>query len=206
MLAVTLYCGTLTGRWSSFRGLDESKEALQTLPWTIGDWVADPEHAGKLAKDDVTMLQIENAYIVRRYKHSKTLTEVNLILMVGPTGRVVVHTPEICFGGRDYEKEEAKAVVAFPAGTYSESGAADDTFWKLNFVNKSVRGGTISFYYGVSVGDVWAALENPRSDFQRYRYAYKLQAEAAVDGENDNVKQFLEDCLPTIHGCMRPCQ
>lgn len=206
MLSVTLYCGSLTGRWSTFRGLDESKEALQQLPWTIGDWEANPEKAGKLSKEDVNMLQIEDAYIVRRYKNTKTMAEVNLIMMVGPTGRVVVHTPEICFGGRDYEKEDAKIVVSFPVGNYMENDATDDMFWKLNFVNKSARGGTISFYYGVSAGGPWIASENPRSDFQRYRYAYKLQAEASVDGETDNVKQFLEDCLATIHEHMRPCQ
>lgn len=206
MFAVTVYCGNMIGRWAPFEGLEKAQTALHDLPWVIGDWESDPEKAGKLAKEDVAMLEIENGYIVRSYKNARTGAIVNLMMMVGPTGRVVVHTPEICFGGRDYEKQGSPAIVSIPIVNYSGEGDSMDTFWKLNFVNNSARGGTISFYYAVSVGEAWKASDDPRSHFQRYRFAYKIQAEAFADGEIDNVEEFLTDCLPTIHEHLRPCR
>lgn len=202
MLAITAYCGMLTERWTPFTGLSDARAKLKELPLTIGDWEAEGE--GVLAKEDVIMLQIENGYISRRYKNSKTQAVVNLVLMIGKTGLIVVHTPEVCFGGKNYEKEETRSVVSFPIVDYSGVGPTDDEFWKVNFVNRAAQGGTISFYYGVSVGDSWIAAENPRSSLQRFRYVYKIQAEAMVDGETDNVHLFLSDCLPTIHEYMLP--
>lgn len=204
MIGVTAYCGILTGRWAPFTGLEEAREVLRELPLTIGDWEAGEER--QLSKDDVTMLQIENGYICRRYKNSVSQAEVNLVIMIGKTGLVTAHTPEFCFGGRNYEKESTRSAIAFPIVNYSGKGPTDDLLWKVNFINRAAQGGTISFYYGVGVGDSWLASENPRTELLRYRYAYKLQAEAMVDGETDNVRQFLGDTLPTVQKYLRPCQ
>ncbi|GHT31303.1 hypothetical protein FACS1894214_2490 [Planctomycetales bacterium] len=199
MLTVTAVCGNLTGRWSRFKGLEESRTLLKELPSVIGDWEADPEDDAVLSKSDIAMLEIENGYIVRKYKNSKNAATVNLMLIVGPTGKVVVHTPEICFGGRDYKKEDTRIKVEFPIADYSGSGATDDTFWKVRFTNQSISGGRIAFYYAVSSGNEWIASEDPRAALQRFRYVYKLQIQAFEDGDNDNVKAFLTDCLPVIH-------
>lgn len=204
MLGTTVYCGWLTERWAPFAGLEETRKALKELPLTIGDWEAAEELS--LLKGDVTMLRIENGYISRRYKNSRNQATVNLVIMAGQTGRVVVHTPEVCFGGKNFEKEDTKTVVAFPIEDYSGNGPPEDEFWKVNFVNRSAQGGTISFYFATSVGDSWVASENPRNLFRRYRFAYRIQVEAMVDGETDNVAEFLTDCLPKIHEHMRPCR
>lgn len=204
MLGTTVYCGWLTERWAPFAGLDETRDVLKSLPMTIGDWEAEEELS--LAKGDITMLRIENGYISRQYRNSRNQATVNLVIMVGQTGRVVVHTPETCFGGRNYEKEDGKEVIVFPIEDYSGSGPPDDKFWKVNFVNRAAQGGTISFYYATSVGDAWVASDNPRNLFRRYRYAYRIQAESRVEGEADNVAEFLTDCLPVIHEHLRPCR
>lgn len=204
MLGVTAYCGLLTERWAPFTGLEEARKVLRELPMKIGDWEASEDRP--LSKDEIAMLQIENGYVCRRYKNTTTQAEVNLVLMIGKTGLVTAHTPEFCFGGRNFEKEKTRSAVAFPIVHYSGKGPTDDMFWKVNFVNRAAQGGTISFYYGFGVGDTWLASENPRFELLSYRYAYKLQAEAMVDGETDNVRQFLTDCLPTIQEHLRPCR
>lgn len=204
-IAMTLYSGTMTGRWQAFSGLEDARKVLKDLPPVIGDWEMKSEN--EMASDEVTILQIQNGYVSRIYQHSGTKTIVHLVIMVGPTGRVVVHTPEICFGGKDYTKEDERTSVPISVSSIDGTRDLEDTFWKVDFVNRSLDlHGRISFYYAVSVGDTWIATERPRQTFQSYRYIYKLQVQAHTEAERDTVKEFLEDCLPTIHQYLRPCK
>ena len=204
--AITIPAGNLTGRWSTFEGLDEARALLKQLPMQIGDWTAEKE--GELSENSVAMLRVQDSYISRTYKNSVTQAVVYVTCMVGPTGKITVHTPEVCFGGKDYEKEAVRSVKTIDVQLASGDEIVD-SFWRLDFIGRSMDlNNRISFYWGVSTGDVWQAVENPRSTFQRYRYVYKIQAEAysGVSEESDNVRKFLEDCLPTIHDHLRPCK
>lgn len=200
ILGVSYYCGAQTGRWGAFTGITESQNLLKQLPLQIGDWTAEKDL--ELDKASIAELHIQNSYIHRIYKNARTQASVYLTIMVGPTGRVTVHTPEICFGGRDYTKDAERTSVVFP----STMGGADDAFWQVGFTNDAIGGAgssRISFYYAISVGKEWAAEQNPRDVFRKYRYAYKIQAQAQAGGDTDNVKEFLQDCLPTIHQHLR---
>jgi len=200
---ITAYSGTLWGRWGMSRGLEEARKSLKLLPMEIGDWQAEKE--GELDSTSVTLLRIQDSYIFRTYKHKDTQAFVRMTMMVGPTGRIAAHTPEICFGGKDYEKESARTSVTFDVP--SEVREIADTFWRIDFVGRSLEtSNRISFYWAVSTGDVWKGVEKPRLTFQKYRYVYKIQLEAysGTGDEGDNVKKFLEECLPVIHEYMRP--
>ena len=203
--AVTGYSLSKTGRWGTFQGLPEIRDTMKKLPFQIGDWQAEEER--EIDKLAINMLRIQDSYIFRTYKNTVTNEIVYLTLMVGPTGKITVHSPEICFGGKDYERDTDRVQVPF--NVLLESGdEVADTFWKTNFSGRSLdTNNRVSFYYAVSPGDVWHAVEHPRSTFQSYRYVYKLQAEAfsGIGNEEDTVKRFLTDCLPTIHQYLRPC-
>ncbi len=202
---ITVYSGSMTGRWGAFSGLEEAKAALKEIPLVIGDWEAQQENT--LSIEEVSMLQIQNGYINRSYRNVNTNEYVHVLVMVGPTGRIVVHTPEICFGGKDYAKEAERLAVPFSVTTNDGVRSVEDSFWKVDFVNRSLDiRGRISFYYAVSTGNAWVAAETPRQTFQKYRYVYKIQAQAHTEAERDNVKQFLDDCLPTIHQHLRECR
>ena len=202
-MTVTRYSGSLTGRWG-FHGLDEARTTLRNLPLEIGDWHAEKE--GELDQVSISMLRIQDAYIFRAYKNVSTQEIVYLTIMVGPTGKVTVHTPEVCFGGRGYERDSSRTSV--PINVLLPSGdEVADSFWKVNFTGRSLDvNNRVSFYYAVSTGRVWEAVENPRVTFQTYRFVYKLQAEAfsGPSDEEDTVNRFLTDCLPTIHDYIRP--
>ena len=204
-VVVTVYAGNLSGRWGAFSGLDEARAALRALPMEIGDWKAEKE--GELDKTAVTMLRIQDSYVFRTYKNSEG-TVVHVTFMVGPTGKITVHTPEVCFGGKDYEKDAARTSVQIHV--QREEDEVVDSFWRISFTGRSMdMNNRISFYYAVSPGDTWSAVESPRSTYQMYRYVYKIQVEAysgISDDGRDNVRKFLEDCLPTIHAHMRPCK
>jgi len=205
-IAVTYGAGTLFQRWRPFTGIDEVRAALRELPMEIGKWVAEEER--ELDQTSINMLKIQDSYIYRIYRNLDTDATVHLTIMVGPTGRITVHTPVVCFGGRNFTREGNPSRVQIDVELASGEEIVD-TFWNVSFTNQSVGANNrISFYYGVSPGDFWHAVENPRVYFQRYRFVYRIQAEAftAVGDERDTVRQFLEDVLPTIHEHMRPCR
>ena len=205
-VTVTYYSDSFSGRWGTFQGLSEIRATMKTLPLQIGDWQAAGER--ELDPTAVSMLRIQDSYILRSYKNAVTNDVVHLTLMVGPTGKITVHTPEICFGGKDYERDSDRLQI--PINAMLESGdEIADTFWKTNFTGRSLdTNNRVSFYYAVSPGDAWHAVEHPRSTFQGYRYVYKLQAEAfsGIGSEEDTVKRFLIDCLPTVHKHLLPCK
>jgi len=210
-LAFTLYAATLTGRFGEFRGIDAARASMKALPMEIGRWQATEEQ--QIGDAAVKMLRIQNSYISRIYRHADTQDVVYMTLMVGPAGRVTVHTPEVCFGGMDYEKEMTPTRVPISVQVESEDGEIreiQDTFWRLDFVGRSLDiNNRISFYWGVSTGDAWQAHERERSrwEYRKMRFVYKLQAQAysGAGDENDTVKRFLEDCLPTIHQHLSQC-
>ena len=208
---IALYAGLLTGHLWQFQGLSEAAEALRALPMRIqipgeeGYWEAEKDR--ELSDDSVAMLRIQNAYVLRTYRNSITQEFVNFTVMVGPAGKITVHTPEVCFGGKNYEKEATRTSVPFDV--VLEDKEQVDTFWRTNFIGRSLdTNNRVSFYYAVSTGDVWQAVEHPRSHFQRYRYVYRIQVEAysGAEDERDVVKSFLDDCLPVIHEHLRPCK
>ena len=204
-VGIALYSGKLWGRWGAFPGLEVARETMKNLPMEIGDWQAEKEN--ELDSASITMLRIQDSYIFRSYRNTSTQSVVRLTMMVGHTGKITVHTPEVCFGGKDYEKEAVRSSVPITVRLPSGDKEVLDTFWMVNFVGRSLdTNNRISFYYAVSLGDVWNAVENPRIAFVKYRYVYKIQVEAysGAGDDEDNVKKFLVECLPTIHEHMRP--
>ena len=208
-LAFTLFAASLTGRFWDFPGMDEARASMKALPMEIGKWQA--VEGREISDKAIKMLQIQDSYILRTYTHADTGENVHLTLMVGPAGKITVHTPEICFGGRDFEKEAARVRVPISVQTQSEDGEIreiQDAFWRVDFVGRSLDiNNRISFYWGVSSGDAWEAVERPRLHYRTKRFVYKLQAEAysGAGDDNDTVKRFLEDCLPTIHEHLSQC-
>jgi len=202
-IAVTAYSGYLFQRWGYFEGLPEARDLLRQLPMEINGWVA--EEDSPLRPGEVAMLKIQDAYVNRVYTNRETGATVHFTLMVGPTGRITPHRPEICFGGRDFAREAERTSV--PIDVQLDCGREIvDTFWRVNFVNRAIgTNNRISFYYGTYHGerpaDVWHAVERPRRTFQRFRFVYRIQVQAfSVQGdERDTARQFLEDALPTIH-------
>ncbi|GHT11108.1 hypothetical protein FACS1894170_04240 [Planctomycetales bacterium] len=209
-VVITVYSGSLTGRWGTPFAVNEARTVLKSLPLTIGNWEAAKE--GELDKSSITMLGVQDSYITRSYKNTITQNVVHITIILGPSGRVTVHTPEICFGGKDYVKESER--VSVPINIQIDNGAKiiEDSFWKVDFVGKSLdTNNRISFYYAHSDGGPWVATKNARWEFSKHRYAYKLQAQAysassSEDKSTDTVKEFLNEVLPEIHAHLTAMQ
>ncbi len=202
-MAIAAYSGINTGEWMELQGLDEARKALLDVPKTIGHWETVYENV--LDKDSAAMLQVQGGNFVRRYRNTQTMSEVNVIMMVGPTGKVTAHTPEICFGGRDYTIGGDRERITITTPGKDEATENEDTFWKVDFVNNAVRGDTISFYYSINIGNSWDATEDPRYTFRFKKFAYKIQAEAFVLNDQDVVREFMQDCIPEIRKHIHQC-
>lgn len=204
-VAVTVICGFYTGRWQGEQQSIAAAQRLQALPTTIGDWVMSEEIS--LGKSEVTMLEIAGRYLCRRYRHRQTQEEVNLVILVGPSGKMIVHTPEVCFGGLNYVCDTGRLRVAFETRSGKETERADDTFWKVIFRDQRPQGGSVVFYYALSGGAGWIASDNPRGEFRGQRFIYKIQVESMTPRkqkleDDDTVARFLDDALPMLDDMM----
>ncbi|MGL6225749.1 MAG: exosortase-associated EpsI family protein [Thermoguttaceae bacterium] len=199
---MTYVAGANWGRWGGFsKQMENASQSLELIPKSFGDWEAGEDE--QLNQTSVDMLELAD-YIVRQFVNQKTGERVSVLMMVGPTGRLVVHTPQVCFGGRNFKMMSDPIPVSFP-GTGKEA----NNLSKLVFKNQSMNGGTKIFYYGVSTGGPWMPITNTsRYDLQGNRFLYKLQLEAFVKDEferDDCIKRFLNEFLPLIEGKMVSC-
>ena len=209
-LLTTYVAGSNWGRWGNFRqAMIDAGQAIEKIPRSFNDWEAAADDE-KLDQASVEQLELSD-YVVRRYTNKTTNETVSLIFMVGPTGRLTAHTPQICFGGRNYKMNSLPTPISFPFDGDGKAAENKDTFSKLVFTSQSVNGGAKLFYYGISNGHNWQELKSSsRSSFQNYRFIYKMQMEAFANeegsGENDVIARFLRDFLPIIRGSLVECR
>jgi len=209
-LLTTYFVGTNWGWWGKMRSaMEKAAIVIERIPKSFDEWEASTDDE-KLDQASIEQLELAD-YVVRRYTNKITGETVSLIFMIGPTGRLTAHTPQICFGGRNYKMDSPHPIpVSFPYEGGEDSAENKNVFAKIMFRNQSVNGGVKLFYYGVSTGQNWMPItDTSRSDLQFYRFLYKLQLEAYAgdeSGEGDDViARFLNVFLPIIRSELVEC-
>ncbi|MCL2303917.1 MAG: EpsI family protein [Planctomycetaceae bacterium] len=207
-LLTTYVVGTNWGWWGKMRlAMREAAVVIDKIPRNFDEWEAATDDE-ELDAASIEQLELEK-YVVRRYTSKTTNETVSLIFMVGPTGRLTTHTPQICFGGRNYRMDSPPIPVSFPYE--GDDGSTNkDSLAKIVFKNQSVSGGAKLFYYGVSAGQEWMPITGTsRSELRHYRFLYKLQVEAFTgedqSGDDDVIARFLRAFLPTIRPELVKC-
>lgn len=197
-VGLTILSGVIHGRMSNRWGLSVDALAaagrLKEIPHEFGDWrLQSSEDLDKVSQE---MLQ-PAGYFVRKYENQQTGDVVGVTLLLGPPGSISVHTPEVCFGSRNYESrgERQKVAIRGPAGS-------DDEFWSLDYKLTGLRGGQLRVYYAWSSGDRWLALQDARFWSAGLPYLYKIQLSSllppgATDSPSDDpCRRFLQDFVP----------
>jgi len=208
-LLTTYVTGANWGWWGPMRtAMREAGVAIQHIPREFGEWEAATDDE-KLDEASVEQLELSD-YVVRRYTNKITGETVALIFMVGPTGRLTAHTPQICFGGRNFKMDSRPIPVSFSYEGDEDSSENQDALAKIVFRNQSVSGGAKLFYYGVSTGQNWMPItDTSRFDLRHKRFLYKLQVEAFVrddqSGEDDVIARFLRDFIPLVRPGLVEC-
>jgi hypothetical protein len=203
VVAVTILSGVIQGRmrnrWGPPQDTVAAAEKLAQIPRQFGNWRL--QSTEKLDKSTENMLECWG-YIVRNYVHQTTGDVVSVTVLIGPTGPIAVHTPEVCFASRNYQSREQRKRVTIRGSTGGE-----DEFWALNFNIDNLRGDVLRTYYAWSTGGRWTAANDPRFQYVGQPYLYKMQLSsrlsAGIDLESDDpCRKFLQDFLPAVGQCL----
>ena len=123
---------------------------LRTMPKQLGDWQMTEEmDMGELTEE---MLECAG-HVTRRYVNRKSGARITMFIIVGPPGPIAVHTPEICFSSRDYEKYEQKRTQA----SFDSDEAEPHLLWQTAFRSKRITTDILDVYYAWSTGGTWQA-------------------------------------------------
>jgi len=188
LIALTLLSGVLHGRmsnrWGQASRLAEAGSLLLGLPAEIGDWqqVGDSH---QLSGEAAAVLEC-SGYVIRNYIHRDTRESVTVGLIVGPSGPMSVHTPEVCYSSREFP------MIA---------GPERQVLWRTTHKSVRLEGTALLVYYGWNDGTRWTAAEHPRFAYAGKPYLYKLQlavpAPLAASGDYEDAGlRFLRDFLP----------
>lgn len=191
-IATGVVCGRISQRWGPVPDMLAAADHLRTFPVNIGSWQL---------SEEVTMPELIvdtlhcAGYVSRKYVDRRTGDEISLAIIVGPSGPVSVHTPEICYSSQAYTIEEprkAKELVDVAGNRHA--------FWFTTFSSNVAIAEELRVYYGWSADRTWNASESPRFEFAGKPMLFKLQIAAEVpplhaDAGKDPCQDFLEQLL-----------
>src|SRR5205807_1079895 len=103
---------------------------VMDMPLAIGEWTGQSVEA-----DSAAFAQAgAQSYWTRSYAHPRKKTTLFVILMCGRSGKMAVHTPEVCYRGAGYELESRPETWTVKTPT----GDAMATFWTASFTKGAV--------------------------------------------------------------------
>jgi hypothetical protein len=133
------------------------------------------------------------------YVNEKTGDQVRVSFLIGPTGRLAVHTPDVCMVGGGYQIKNSAVREEFPKDDQEKDNV--DSFWRVSLVNGIASDYQIVVYYALGTGKQWWAKESPRFELAKFPFILKLQVETitTTDPERFNAaREFLKAILPEI--------
>jgi hypothetical protein len=198
-MAVGIVHGRWTNRWGYRADIVSAGARLEQLPLVIGDWSAN----ANVPLDPPTARLLQCTGTVNRvYVNSKTGDRVSIAVLMGPSGPISVHTPEVCYSSRDYHVAQDR--VTWKVG---EGDNLKDEFWELRMVGNDAT--PLRVLYGWTNEKQWEATANPRFAYGGSQYVYKLQLAGPFPGEDqkrDVCREFLAEFLPILRKYMIDCQ
>ena len=174
--------------------LDAAAARVALVPSIVGDWHATDEAAEARAFEQAGA----RAYWVRHYVNQKTKDAVLVILMCGRSGKMAVHTPEVCYSGAGYELHEQPSACPING---------DASFWTAKFTKKTSH---LRLYWAWNATGAWEASTGPRWQFRGEPFLYKLYVsrdiseQASAAPEADVTAAFLREFVPALKQTLFP--
>jgi hypothetical protein len=196
--------GLWTSRWHQSEDLQAALARVPKVPMTVGEW--------KARELEVSAEEFARAgalaYWSRRYERKlpgKGVQAVNVILMCGPSGRMAVHTPEVCYAGTGYEMVGSADPLELrvPGGESAE-------FWTARFRKETPgQAGQLRLLWSWGADGAWQAPERPRFVFAGRPALYKLYVLREGTGKDapgslDPSALFLTRFLPELNRTLFP--
>lgn len=201
--ALTFTTGLSMSRYETalMKNSTEFAELMRSIPEEFGnaeDGIWKRTKAAALPHYAVDQLKVRDAEHWT-YVNDKTEERVNVSFLIGPTGRLSVHTPEVCLAGGGYQVHRERVREEFEK---PEQEAADpDTFWRVSIINNTAPDVQFVVYYGLGTGKQWWAKETPRYELAKFPFILKLQVETVTTSDpeqHNSAREFLKAFLPEI--------
>jgi hypothetical protein len=203
---------TLVGSGTMCHALARNSEELQEAasrvaqtPMAIGDWQG--QDVAENAEDELAFAQAgAQSHLVRTYVDRRTKVSILVILMCGRPGKMAVHTPEVCYRGAGFEFSGEPAVCSVK----NEPGAASLRLWTGLFTKKNGTTTNLRLYWAWSAHGDWEASTNPRWQFLRAPFLYKLYISRDLGSQPhvaplaDPAEDFLRQLLPALNKTLFP--
>jgi Protein of unknown function (DUF3485) len=175
--------------------LDAAAERVALVPTTVGDWRGTDQETEREAFEQAGA----KGYWMREYVNSRSKETVLVILMCGRTGKMSVHTPEVCYRGAGFEMRDQPASCSI-RGADAELGS----FWTAQFTKKGDRPANLRLYWAWNAQGQWDASPAPRWQFRGSPFLYKLYVshdmgrQQSVAPGADVTAQFMREFLPVV--------
>jgi hypothetical protein len=170
--------GQLTYRWGIPADLQQSADFVKSTPKQLGTWKY-VEDAKPMTKGVIEELGVTD-YVSRVYTNGTDT--VTLLLMAGKTGRLVRHTPDICYGatGNTFLKE--------PTPVSLDVDGKSHEFRVLPIRPSSDLSGDFVVVYGFAHDGQFLSPANPRLIYHGLPGVEKIQVLCKPDPETPGEK------------------
>ncbi|WP_435011798.1 exosortase-associated EpsI family protein (plasmid) [Tundrisphaera lichenicola] len=178
---------------------------LKDIPTTLGGWKI--QEGGERTLDSLTM-RITGAsdYVMRTYVDELTGVSLVVLVLFGPAGPVIPHTPEVCYPSSGYVLSGDSADREIKLSETETDGRPKCKFRSAIYSKGdsgllNLREGV---YYSFRLGGVWSPSFGSNRKFPRRNPGiFKIQVQRRVaDGErlqpDDPIEQFLSHLIPAI--------
>jgi uncharacterized protein DUF3485 len=191
--------GMWTNRWSWSDGPEQASAKLVGIPLNVGDWEGQDQELDtrQVARAEIT------GYLMRQYSHKGTGATVQVLLVCGRSGPTALHPPDICYAGAGFSKAgPLVAEVIEGAGLQVAPG-----FWRGQFVKSGPEPESLRIFWAWNGTGAWRASENPRWEFAKNRFLYKLYvihplSRAGEPLADDPTPEFMRVFLPEVQRCL----
>jgi len=201
-VSLTILSGVLRGmvdqRWGMGEAANEAAVRVEALPDQLGKWKA--VHIEELDEEAKKMLRcVGNT--VRNYVHEDTGESVSLVFMVGPSGPLAIHTPDVCYGSANFSIVEERQQRLI-----KDVNGSEHPFSVITFEENKMGKRLLRVYYAWNNTGEWVAPDVPRTSFAGVPMLYKIQlATNSIDeGTNmDAAEKFLIENLSALKDICR---
>lgn len=165
----------------------------------------------RMGDTEVNILQCVG-HCVLTYENQETGETVTVTLLAGPPGPLLVHPPEVCYGGAGYQPLKQRERI-----TVRDSEGSDHDLWIVRLQAGDLTERTLDVGYAWNAAGHWVApvpgpplavWKHPRVLLSRHPYLYKIQvaspAPSDTEAEMDVVSRFLRDFAPVVTRCLSP--
>ena len=180
--------GRYLNRWGEPAQLDRVGRQLHQFPRQVQSWQCDVDQP-PLSDAVCRELGLES-HFHRQYHRADADQPLDVLLMVGPPGRLVRHPPDVCYTNRANQQ----VGEATPLEIVTQSGKHEFVLLRFKRTNDPRQGEFLVAYAYATDRGRWSTPTSPRLAFGAATVLYKLQVLAEVSGEASHaeIREFLQ--------------